>query len=328
MDSLAPILYWTCNLALSFHNAPCDFISSYHRLPRPATGPSTADIYCHPAYTADSGRSPPHLLATSVGVPTPNPVIPPSYGATPIGVPATQSQGLILSPALEPIPARLVGRIASGQFVEMRDLLSDNIALHDQLEAVQGMHYAPNSVRPRLREVPSLTSYVFCFTAYIATRTTDPLTRDMLAYCRLIIREALRHGGTGWQEYDRNFRRQVAINPAIAWNTMLPDLQATTMLGQREGGGTFCHLCMGMDHSASHCALTYIHETADNPPSISMGTACIPPLSSPLHRLSEARNPAENLRFLEHGPMLLSRLVHLSAHLFHLPAWPPGPGLP
>ena len=209
-----------------------------------------------------------------MGVPTPNPVIPPSYGATPIGVPATQSQGLILSPALEPIPARLVGRIASGQFVEMRDLLSDNIALHDQLEAVQGMHYAPNSVRPRLREVPSLTSWVFCCTVYIATRTTDPLTRDMLAYCRLIIREALRHGGTGWQEYDRNFRRQVAINPAIAWNTMLPDLQATTMLGQREGGGTFCHLCMGMDHSASHCALTYTRQQTIPPPS-----AWVPPAS-------------------------------------------------
>ena len=33
-------------------------------------------------------------------------------------------------------------------------------------------------------------------------RTQDPLTRQMLAYARLIIQEALRHSGGGWAEYD------------------------------------------------------------------------------------------------------------------------------
>ena len=78
--------------------------------------------------------------------------------------PVSQSQGLILSSALEPIPARLVGRITSGQFIEMRDLLTDNIALHDQLEALQGTYHLttlPNSIRPRVREVPSLISWVY-----------------------------------------------------------------------------------------------------------------------------------------------------------------------
>ncbi len=70
-----------------------------------------------------------------------------------------QVQPLVLSSALEPIPAHLVGRIISRQFVEMRDLLSDNIALQDQLEVIQGMHHMPsaaNSIRPRIREIPSL----------------------------------------------------------------------------------------------------------------------------------------------------------------------------
>ena len=50
-----------------------------------------------------------------------------------------QVGGLILSPAADPIPQRLVHRIQSGQFVEMRDLLSDNISLHQRCEAVYGM---------------------------------------------------------------------------------------------------------------------------------------------------------------------------------------------
>ena len=42
----------------------------------------------------------------------------------------TAASGMILSLALEPVPYQLVQRIHTRQFVEMRDLLSNNIALH------------------------------------------------------------------------------------------------------------------------------------------------------------------------------------------------------
>ena len=179
-----------------------------------------------------------------------------------------QPQGMILSSALQPIPARLVRRIVAGEFVEMRDLLTDNVALHDQLEAVQGPLLTPSTpgaLRARLREVPSLISWVYCFTAYIKVRTQDETTRDMLSYCRLIIREALRHGGQGWQDYDRSFRSQAAIDRSLRWNVLLPDLQASTILGQRAGGGSYCSLCRGVDHSAAQCALAIIQQPLISP---------------------------------------------------------------
>ena len=46
--------------------------------------------------------------------------------------------GLILSLEADPILYRLVQRIRIGEFVEMHDLLADNIALHDQLEDLHG----------------------------------------------------------------------------------------------------------------------------------------------------------------------------------------------
>ena len=109
--------------------------------------------------------------------------------------------------------------------------------------------------RTRLREVPSLVSWMYCFTAYIAIQTQDPLTRQMLAYARLIIREALRHGGGGWAEYDRVFQRQVSINPALPWNVLEPSLQAATILGQRMSEGMLCTICQECDHTATRCAL-------------------------------------------------------------------------
>ena len=114
---------------------------------------------------------------------------------------------MILSPAADPIPHTLVQRIRLGQFVEIRVLLADNIALLNQLTSLQGaVSLLLNTAnRTILREVPSLVSWLYCFTAYVEVRTSDPLARNMLVYSRSIIREALGHGESGWTEYDRVF---------------------------------------------------------------------------------------------------------------------------
>ena len=88
-----------------------------------------------------------------------------------LGIPvSTQSQvplrseRLILAFVRQFIPAHLVRRIRAGKYVEMRDLLSDNVALHDQLEAIQGPlvnAVTPGVLRPQVREVSSLISWFF-----------------------------------------------------------------------------------------------------------------------------------------------------------------------
>ena len=107
---------------------------------------------------------------------------------------ASAQSGLVLSPAAEPIPQRLVHKIRSGNFVEMKELLADNLALISQLESVPGMHLL-GATRPRLREVTTLASWCYCFLGYMAVRTTDLGTRDQLAYARLLIKEVQAKGG-------------------------------------------------------------------------------------------------------------------------------------
>ena len=70
---------------------------------------------------------------------------------------------MILSPAAEPFPQKLVDKARAGHFVEMKELLADNMALISQLKAVQGL---------------------------------PPIA--WLTYARLLIREARQHGGLGW----------------------------------------------------------------------------------------------------------------------------------
>ena len=79
----------------------------------------------------------------------------------------------------------------------------------------------------------------------MAIQTHDPVTSDQLAYGRLLVSEARRHGGLGWVDYDRAFWQQLAENPTLPWNS---GLQVSTLLGQRAGQGMFCTLCRGVDH--------------------------------------------------------------------------------
>ena len=182
-----------------------------------------------------------------------------------------QTAGLVISPAAAPFPKKLVDKVKSGQFVEMKELLVDNTALMRQLEAMHGTSNLPQfgANRPQLREVSSLTTWCYCFLGYMAIHTADPTTRDQLAYARLIIREAQRHGGKGWLDYDRSFRQQAAIDPLTRWNTLSPGLLASTVLCQRAQRGTqFCTLCREVDHTMLQCALYYCYSpnTCSAPP--------------------------------------------------------------
>ena len=65
-----------------------------------------------------------------------------------------------------------------------------------------------------------------------------------VAYARLVIREAQRHGGVGWLDYNRVFRQQAALDSTMQWNT------AATLTGRMAKPGVFCTLCRESDQPA------------------------------------------------------------------------------
>ena len=244
---LTPLILYVWAATLGYLPPPC-CLSSVTLLSEAQTGP----VFSSPTQLAAVSWA---GASTSETLPSPL-VTGPQFGMTVSGSPSPP--GLVLSPAAEPIPKKIVDKIRSGQFVEMKELLTDNLSLISQLEAVQGI--APlhmlGAARPRLQEISSLPTWCYCFLGYMAARTSDPVTRDQLAYARLLIKEAQRHGGLGWLDYDRVFRQQVAADPSLCWNTLIPGLQATTILGQQSvKQPVFCTLCREVDHTRDQCAL-------------------------------------------------------------------------
>ena len=164
------------------------------------------------------------------------------------------SLGMSLSPTTTPFTQRLVDRVQSGQFVEMRDLLTDNMSLLQQIDVLGGQHAVPSlpeMLKPLLREVSTLPIWVYYFLAYVAMQTEDGQVRDMLAYAR----HNKRVTEACWLDYDRVFRQQAALDASMRWITLDPSIQASTLVGHAPSHTMVCGLCREPDHVASQCAL-------------------------------------------------------------------------
>ena len=168
------------------------------------------------------------------------------------------SQPFILSEGLAPVPAKLVAKILKGDFVDMAELLRDNLEAQRRgiLQDPACRDPTPSTVKLNRREIPDVLSWVQCFGIYmavVASKQPEKL-RQLLAYQTLIVREARRCGGRGWLAYDTMFRQQAAGDSKADWSKLNNSLYAGTFMTQ-SGKGKSCLLCLESDHSEEECAL-------------------------------------------------------------------------
>ncbi len=97
----------------------------------------------------------------------------PSTGAASVLSVHTLEQPLQLSVLFPLIPAKLVVKIRSGGFIDMKDLLPDNLVLQKQPESLQSSKQASKA---KLREVRSVSTWLYGFLAYMAAATSDTRT--------------------------------------------------------------------------------------------------------------------------------------------------------
>ena len=71
----------------------------------------------------------------------------------------------MLGESLPSVPAKLVARVRKGEYVDMADLLRDNIEV-DRRRTAQGGDTQPASKLQR-REIPDVLSWAQCFCSYI-----------------------------------------------------------------------------------------------------------------------------------------------------------------
>ena len=119
----------------------------------------------------------------------------------------------------------------------------------------------------RLREVTDILTWISCFLYFVAARSEDSVTRDLMAYGLIVLHLARKHGGRGWLLYDAAFRQQMAVGSLLAWTDLNASMMASTVLSAADPvGGHFCPLCQAVDHTRAESALAQLEPQAVKEP--------------------------------------------------------------
>ena len=190
------------------------------------------------ASTSTAGQSSPVVNSNLLTNSTENvPNLPQSFDHEPLTSPTLPlpaigiSSAFILGQGRPPIPPKLVTQILANKFIELSELLPENLE-SPQCESssftIEGGAIVPITKvsSKRKQEISDILTWVECFTSYITVMSTlfPSRARDLLSYMALIIRMAKRYTGNCWLNYDRAFRLEAAASNLSHWSQVKPDL--------------------------------------------------------------------------------------------------------
>ena len=151
-----------------------------------------------------------------------------------LGLPRQQASSLSSLPALQqpfvvglgfsPIPAKLVGQIVAGKFVDLSELLSSNIASAEPepqlyFEGRLVLTFMPKKPKRRIEDI---TSWLEAFSIYclILASHFPHRWKDLMNYQLLILRTHRQFTGRVWFAYDHAFREHAAATNLTDWSSI------------------------------------------------------------------------------------------------------------
>lgn len=141
--------------------------------------------------------------------------------------PPLLGHAFVVGPGYAPIPHKLVVKITSGQFIDLADLLGDNIrALESEPHAFLDGKLVVATSKKRVSEIADITTWLEAFTLYslVLCKTYPHRWNDLTLYKLLILKTARQFPGQAWLSYDVAFRREAAASGLSDWSRMNPDL--------------------------------------------------------------------------------------------------------
>ena len=130
----------------------------------------------------------------------------------------------------------------------MRELLPDNLTIAEDAAS------RPLDQRPKQREVASILSWVSAFATYIAVMAEahPGQVKDMLAYMRIIVKEAGRPNNKGWLNYDHIFCQNAVSDPTLNWARLDSSLHSSYCI-PGEGLRVACPHCNDLAEECDIC---------------------------------------------------------------------------
>ena len=132
-----------------------------------------------------------------------------------------------MGPGYAPVPFKLVSKITAGLFVDLADLLPDNIRAQEiEPQAFLEGKLVVSGSKKRVIEIADIITWIEAFTIFsmILCHTFPSRWKDLNQYKLLIIQTARRFSDKSWLHYDIAFRKEAAASGSTDWSRMHPDL--------------------------------------------------------------------------------------------------------
>ena len=154
-------------------------------------------------------------------------------------------EGVYIGEGLPPVPPKLAKRIRSGEFVEMKELLSE-ICTRGDVE--------PEAKR-RSRHAHDIFTWLQCFGVCASVHGFHSLAMipELMAYMSTIIRTSREYAGTEWHTYDTLFRKHAALRKESKWSVINPTIYARCFTSAPRNPAK-CELCLAVTHDTWDCS--------------------------------------------------------------------------
>ena len=170
-----------------------------------------------------------------------------SLSSRPICTPTTSDtvpKAIVIGPNASLIPISVVQKIRNNEFIELADLLGDNLSEEKSLDK------SKDSKRKK-RKITNILQWVECFNAYVTILNQPDRLPDLLAYSSLIVHAARKFKGDNWIAYDRNFRKQAAATRNQKWADI--DMSLWALAFAKAEPQESCSICFSLDHKTQDC---------------------------------------------------------------------------
>ena len=137
------------------------------------------------------------------------------------------NKAFVVGPGYAPVPFKLVSKITAGLFVDLADLLPDNIRAQEiEPQAFLEGKLVVSGSKKRVIEIADIITWIEAFTIFsmILCHTFPSRWKDLNQYKLLIIQTARRFSDKSWLHYDIAFRKEAAASGSTDWSRMHPDL--------------------------------------------------------------------------------------------------------
>ena len=137
------------------------------------------------------------------------------------------NKAFVVGPGYAPVPYKLVSKITAGFFVDLAELLPDNIRAQEiEPQAFLEGKLVVSGSKKRVIEITDIVTWIEAFTIFsmILCHTFPSRWKDLNQYKLLIIQTARRFSDKSWLHYDIAFRKEAAASGSTDWSRMHPDL--------------------------------------------------------------------------------------------------------